>query len=266
MQSFPIACMVFVSLGLVCDGQRWNMPLLLRGLNNEPPILTELGQVMLETDQLEGNELTQNISLLSPEPQRLGPGLVQSARQFQPRGYLTVLLQPEPATQGSNTVEPKKPALVQGLFRNTEELSEMHKLGKLREHSRSQRPVIESPLGSEKRQILETNQGHQSYGFRNTLQSPKLTPVTGGSETDLRFEHQEPEPPRTVAVECRESSVHVQVHRDLLGNGQLIEPADITLGGCEAVRFNNQAQILVFESALEGCSSEITVGCFQSNK
>lgn len=266
MQSFPTACMVLVSIGLVCDGQQWNMPLLLRGLNNEPPTLSHLGQVMLENNQLEGNELTQNISLLSPEPQRLDPGLAKSAKpeQFQPRGYLPVLLQSESMTaaKDSNTLGTNIPALAQGFIGDTQQLSEIHKSGKPREHSRPQWPVTESPLGSKERQMRENYQGHQSHGFRGPLQGSKLTPVTVGSEKPLSFEHQVPKPPRTVAVECRGSSVHIQVHRDLLGNGQLIEPADLTLGECKATGYDNQAQILVFESALQECGSEITVGCF----
>ncbi|KAJ8407523.1 hypothetical protein AAFF_G00273800 [Aldrovandia affinis] len=65
--------------------------------------------------------------------------------------------------------------------------------------------------------------------------------------------------PDTVRAQCGESSVQVEVDLDLLGIGQLIEPSDITLGGCAPVGQDNSAQALLFESELQGCGSTLTM-------
>ncbi|XP_062383525.1 zona pellucida sperm-binding protein 3-like [Sardina pilchardus] len=255
VQIFPNVCVAFVSLGLVCDAQHWNMPLLLRGLNDKPPTLPELGQVMLETNELEVNGPVQNLSSLSPEPQQLGTNMVQSAKpaQLLPRGYQPILFQPEPmrTAQGSNALEPEKPALAQGPL----EHFRASKPGKLREHSMPQRTVIEPSPDSVKREMVETSRGHHSFVFRN----PSHGPVNVESQKAPGFELREPEPIQTVAVECRESSVQVRVHQELLWNGQLIEPTDLTMGGCHAEGYDDEARVLFFESELQRCGSKITM-------
>ncbi|KAG5261735.1 hypothetical protein AALO_G00287780 [Alosa alosa] len=255
VQTFPNVCVVFVSLGLVCSAQQWNMPLLLRGLNDKPPTMSEPGQVMLETNKLEANGPVQNLSLLSPEPQRLRTDMVQSAKpaQLLPRGYQPVLFQPETMrrAQGSNTLEPEKPAVAQGPLAPLG----TSKPVKQREHSRPQRPVIEPSPDSVKREMVGTSRDPQSFAFRN----PSQGPVNVVSQKAPSFEIREPELIQTVAVECRESSVEVQVHRDLLWNGQLIEPTDLTMGGCNAVGYDEQARVLFFESALQRCGSKVTI-------
>lgn len=41
------------------------------------------------------------------------------------------------------------------------------------------------------------------------------------------------------------------------GNGQLIRPSDLTLGGCEA--FDTVDQIVLFQAELHGCGSSVLV-------
>ncbi|KAF3857203.1 hypothetical protein F7725_009062, partial [Dissostichus mawsoni] len=51
--------------------------------------------------------------------------------------------------------------------------------------------------------------------------------------------------------------VTVEVKQNFLGNGQLIRPSDLTLGGCAAVDAANH--ILHFQTQLQGCGSTVTI-------
>nr|BAJ61008.1 egg envelope protein [Anguilla japonica] len=61
--------------------------------------------------------------------------------------------------------------------------------------------------------------------------------------------------PDAVKVYCGESSVQLDVDMDLLGNNHLIQPSDITLGGCGPVGQDDSAQVLFFATELHGCNS-----------
>lgn len=69
------------------------------------------------------------------------------------------------------------------------------------------------------------------------------------------FELRYPVAATTVAVECRESDARVEVKRDLFGTGQLINPADLTLGDCPVLAEDPAAQVLIFETDLQNCGS-----------
>ncbi|KAJ8384571.1 hypothetical protein AAFF_G00201040 [Aldrovandia affinis] len=58
---------------------------------------------------------------------------------------------------------------------------------------------------------------------------------------------------------CGEGSVIVEAQMDLLGIGQLIQPSEITLGGCWPTGQDDSAQVLVFETELQGCGSALTM-------
>uniref|UniRef100_A0A8C9RYH7 Zona pellucida sperm-binding protein 3 n=1 Tax=Scleropages formosus TaxID=113540 RepID=A0A8C9RYH7_SCLFO len=60
-------------------------------------------------------------------------------------------------------------------------------------------------------------------------------------------------------VECREDSVLVEVQQDMLSNGQMIQPSEITLGGCVPVGQDPSRGVLLFVSELHGCGSTLTV-------
>ncbi|XP_029107441.1 zona pellucida sperm-binding protein 3-like isoform X1 [Scleropages formosus] len=63
--------------------------------------------------------------------------------------------------------------------------------------------------------------------------------------------------PSGVKVECREDSVVVEVQQDMLSNGQLIQPSEITLGGCVPVGRDPSRGVLLFVSELHGCGSTL---------
>uniref|UniRef100_A0A3Q3XFU6 Zona pellucida sperm-binding protein 3 n=1 Tax=Mola mola TaxID=94237 RepID=A0A3Q3XFU6_MOLML len=61
----------------------------------------------------------------------------------------------------------------------------------------------------------------------------------------------------SVGAICGESSVRVEAKKDLLGVGKPVPAADVTLGGCPATGEDPAAQVLVFESELHGCGSQL---------
>ncbi|XP_018599799.1 zona pellucida sperm-binding protein 3-like [Scleropages formosus] len=63
--------------------------------------------------------------------------------------------------------------------------------------------------------------------------------------------------PSSVRVECREDSVLVEVQQDMLGAGQIIQPSEISLGGCAPTGQDPSKGILIFLSELQGCGSTL---------
>ncbi|XP_055778164.1 zona pellucida sperm-binding protein 3-like [Salvelinus fontinalis] len=82
-------------------------------------------------------------------------------------------------------------------------------------------------------------------------------PVLEAKPEVKNFELKQPVPANTVQVKCGENLVQVEVKQDLFGIGQLIQPADLTLGGCAAAGEDVEAQRLIFESELQGCGSTL---------
>ncbi|XP_067116408.1 zona pellucida sperm-binding protein 3-like [Osmerus mordax] len=68
-------------------------------------------------------------------------------------------------------------------------------------------------------------------------------------------EEREPVPANSVEVECGEALVRVVAQQDFLGTGQLIDPADLTLGGCPLKAFDKEKKMLLFEAELQECDS-----------
>uniref|UniRef100_A0A665TAM9 Zona pellucida sperm-binding protein 3 n=1 Tax=Echeneis naucrates TaxID=173247 RepID=A0A665TAM9_ECHNA len=98
----------------------------------------------------------------------------------------------------------------------------------------------------------------RSYQLRNPAVS-KQNPVqeqTFQNPENSKLEQRVPVPAESVAVRCGERKVTVEVKQDFLGNGQLIRPSDLTLGGCTAV--DTTDHILHFQTELHGCSSNVT--------
>ncbi|XP_051982310.1 zona pellucida sperm-binding protein 3-like [Xyrauchen texanus] len=95
-------------------------------------------------------------------------------------------------------------------------------------------------------------------GFQKPMSGPVLDPVfTDKVVMDPVFVPKVPVPANTVDTQCGEVSVKVHVQQDFLGNGQFINPSDLTLGGCPFVGFDDHARIIAFESELQGCGSTL---------
>lgn len=51
----------------------------------------------------------------------------------------------------------------------------------------------------------------------------------------FNLEFQQPKPSKSLAVQCWEDGVHMEVKLDFFGTGQLLEPSLMSLGGCGVV-------------------------------
>ncbi|KAF4116103.1 zona pellucida sperm-binding protein 3-like [Onychostoma macrolepis] len=75
---------------------------------------------------------------------------------------------------------------------------------------------------------------------------------------DIPFELRRPVPANSVAAQCGENSIHVEVMEDFFGTGKPLRSSALTLGGCTATE-DPSAQVFIFESELHGCGSVVTV-------
>ncbi|KAF7662907.1 hypothetical protein LDENG_00223290 [Lucifuga dentata] len=104
-------------------------------------------------------------------------------------------------------------------------------------------------LPQEPTQPKQTSETSLTWTFP---EDPKPEP-----QPEVPFQQRYPVPAVTVAAECRESSAHVEVKKDMFGIGQLINPADLTLGSCGAIGEDSVAQVLIFEAELHTCGSTL---------
>lgn len=89
-------------------------------------------------------------------------------------------------------------------------------------------------------------------------------PVDPVKRPPIQFKVQEPVVSNRVAVRCGESKIQVEVSQDMLGLGTLINPDEITLGGCPVTEVDDDARVLIFESELHNCGSTLEVGSLHS--
>ncbi|XP_056620691.1 zona pellucida sperm-binding protein 3-like [Triplophysa dalaica] len=78
-------------------------------------------------------------------------------------------------------------------------------------------------------------------------------------QPEVPFELQIPRPSVSVAARCGENLMQVEVKKDFYGNGQLVNPALLSLGGCGAVGEDVKAQVIIFESELQACGSSLAM-------
>ncbi|KAI5629444.1 zona pellucida glycoprotein 3a precursor [Silurus asotus] len=69
----------------------------------------------------------------------------------------------------------------------------------------------------------------------------------------------DPIPAQGVTVRCNETSVYVEVSKDVLGIDPTFTMASLTLGGCTPKSMDASSQVLIYESPLYGCKSRLTV-------
>ncbi|XP_062841081.1 zona pellucida sperm-binding protein 3-like [Trichomycterus rosablanca] len=75
----------------------------------------------------------------------------------------------------------------------------------------------------------------------------------------VQFDRPIPAAPQSVAALCTEKVVYVEVKKDLFGTGEPVDVAALSLGGCGAVGEDPALQILIFQSELQGCGSNVIV-------
>ncbi|XP_035383413.1 zona pellucida sperm-binding protein 3-like [Electrophorus electricus] len=119
---------------------------------------------------------------------------------------------------------------------------------------------VQASLGQQSRNPV---QQHFNLQSQQELQGPvkQVTwhfpqePQLPARQPPVQFEMPQPAAAESIAAECGENEVYVEVKRDLFGTGELINPADLTLGGCAVTGEDSAAQVLIFQLALQACNS-----------
>ncbi|KAK9960254.1 hypothetical protein ABG768_010329 [Culter alburnus] len=118
---------------------------------------------------------------------------------------------------------------------------------------------FQSPLSPVSRNLAQDPFGLQE---KQLLQGPVKPldwryPVVPEVQRELAvdFQLRQPVTPSSVAVQCSENRVLVEVQQDLFSNGQLIQPTGLSLGGCPVVGQDTESMVLIFEYELQDCNS-----------
>ncbi|ROI15127.1 Zona pellucida sperm-binding protein 3 [Anabarilius grahami] len=106
-------------------------------------------------------------------------------------------------------------------------------------------------MGVQSKELLQGPLVKLTWSFPSLPEEPK--------QPDIPFELPHPIPPNSVAAQCGENSVYVEVKEDLFGTGKPLISSAFRLGGCAATGEDPSAQVLIFESELHGCGSTSTV-------
>ncbi|XP_077093694.1 zona pellucida sperm-binding protein 3-like [Siphateles boraxobius] len=118
---------------------------------------------------------------------------------------------------------------------------------------------FQSPLGPDSKSPLQDPFGLQE---KQLLQGPVKPldwryPIVPEVQSELAvdFQLRQPVTPSSVAVQCGENRVLVEVQQDFFSNGQLIQPTGLSLGGCPVVGQDPGSRVLIFEYELQDCNS-----------
>nr|BCD71186.1 egg envelope protein [Sardinops melanostictus] len=86
----------------------------------------------------------------------------------------------------------------------------------------------------------------------------KFPEVPLPSEVGVTVDLRTPIIPNSIQVQCEEQQVLIEVDMDFFKNGQLINPTDLTLGGCAVVGQDLSANKMLLQSDLHNCGSVLT--------
>ncbi|KTF91041.1 hypothetical protein cypCar_00038969 [Cyprinus carpio] len=109
------------------------------------------------------------------------------------------------------------------------------------------RGFAQEPLGSQEKQLLQGSVKPLDWRFPIVPEVPR--------ELAVNFQLRQPVTPSSVAVQCSENQVLVEVKKDLFSNGQLIQPSGLSMGGCPVVGEDSVSGVLIFEYELQDCNS-----------
>ncbi|XP_051731984.1 zona pellucida sperm-binding protein 3-like [Ctenopharyngodon idella] len=109
--------------------------------------------------------------------------------------------------------------------------------------------LLQEPGNTQSKQLMQGPTVPLTWRFPVTPEEPQ--------QPDVPFELRVPIATESVAAQCGENFVHVEVKKDFFGTGQLVNPSFLTLGGCAAIGEDPEAQVLVFEYELETCGSSL---------
>lgn len=102
-------------------------------------------------------------------------------------------------------------------------------------------------MGVQLKELLQGPVAKLTWSFPSLPEEPH--------QPEVPFELPYPVPANSVAVQCGENSVYVEVMKDFFGTGHPVLSSGFTLGGCTATGEDSSAQVFIFESELHGCSS-----------
>uniref|UniRef100_A0A673GR17 Zona pellucida sperm-binding protein 3 n=1 Tax=Sinocyclocheilus rhinocerous TaxID=307959 RepID=A0A673GR17_9TELE len=108
---------------------------------------------------------------------------------------------------------------------------------------------LQEPGSSQSKQLMQAPMAPLTWHFPVMPEEPQ--------QPDVPFEQRVPIAPQSVAAQCGENFVHVEVKKDFFGIGQLVNPSFLTLGGCAAVGEDPEAEVLIFEYELQTCDSSL---------
>ncbi|XP_048048137.1 zona pellucida sperm-binding protein 3-like isoform X1 [Megalobrama amblycephala] len=109
------------------------------------------------------------------------------------------------------------------------------------------RNLAQDPFGLQEKQLLQGPVKPLDWRY------PVVPEVQ--RELAVDFQLRQPVTPSSVAVQCSENRVLVEVQQDLFSNGQLIQPSGLSLGGCPVVGQDTESRVLIFEYELQDCNS-----------
>ncbi|XP_016332671.1 zona pellucida sperm-binding protein 3-like [Sinocyclocheilus anshuiensis] len=110
---------------------------------------------------------------------------------------------------------------------------------------------LQEPGSSQSKQLMQAPMAPLTWHFPVMPEEPQ--------QPDVPFEPRVPIAPQSVAAQCGENFVHVEVKKDFFGTGQLVNPSFLTLGGCAAVGENPEAEVLIFEYELQTCDRSLVM-------
>ncbi|XP_073711699.1 zona pellucida sperm-binding protein 3-like [Misgurnus anguillicaudatus] len=166
----------------------------------------------------------QRPSQFQKQPPVLAPPQAQRPSQFQKQPPVLVPLQALQSPQGAGSFQPQKPAFAPGML---------------------------DPASTQSKQLMQAPVAPLTWQFPHMPEEPQQPAVP--------FQLQIPSPPDSVAAQCAEHFVHVEVKKDFYGNGHLADPSSFSLGGCAAVGEDPNSHVLIFQYELHTCGSSLTM-------
>ncbi|XP_036437101.1 zona pellucida sperm-binding protein 3-like [Colossoma macropomum] len=106
---------------------------------------------------------------------------------------------------------------------------------------------IQAPVKVQSEKVMQSPVKNQTSYFPQAPEKPE--------QPKMDVELPQPVRANSVGADCGENAVRVVVRKDLFGIGAPINPLSLSLGGCPATGEDSAAQILIFESELQACSS-----------
>lgn len=114
--------------------------------------------------------------------------------------------------------------------------------------------LLQEPGNTQSKQLMQGPVAPLTWRFPIMPEEPQ--------QPDVPFELRVPVAAESIAAQCGENLVHVEVKKDFFGTGHLVNPSFLTLGGCAVVGEDPEANVLIFEYELQTCGSSLTVsGC-----